>query len=358
MNASTSKIRTLVVDDAAFMRKALVEMLSMDEEIEVVGVARHGEEALQIIEELDPDVVTLDVDMPVMDGLTTIKHIMIRDPRPVVMISALANQGRITLEALRLGAVDFFPKPSGTVSYDIKNRARELTQLVKQAAKVNCGAIKRARRPLEPLKIESKNQEPEAVVAILADIGASASMIRMLANINPALPLSFLCCQGLSGDALKSYTGELDLVLPWQVSCGDSILLTRGKCLITWLKTPWSLQITEGSGEVRAKGVPDQDLDQMLEEIAMVYGSRAAVAVLGGTTDCGLRGLKKIKENGGLSLALEPRYSVCDRTARLAIQAGVAEPVSEHFLWARIEAFGHTRAALAKTTDRTLDDKR
>ncbi len=357
MGDRTSKIKALVVDDAAFMRKALVEMLSRDREIEVVGVAKHGEEALRIIDELNPDVITLDVDMPVMDGLTTIKHIMIRDPRPVVMISALANQGEITLEALRLGAVDFFPKPSGTVSYDIRNQARELTQLVKQAAKVNCRAIKRAKRPVEPLKVDQENIEPGAVVAVVADIGASACLIRMLANINPSLPLSFLCCQGLSGDALRSYTSEMDLVLPWQVSCSSPVTLNRGNCLLTWIKEPWSLQISEQSKKVRVRVGPDQDLDQMLEEIAMVYGSRAAAVVLGGTTENGIRGMKAIRDKDGLSLVLEPRYCVCDQTARLALDAGVAKPVSEHLLWTQIETFGKKHAETAGIEDQMTNKK-
>ncbi len=336
-------VKALVVDDAAFMRKALVDILSSDSEIEVVGVARHGKEALEVLEELDPDVITLDVDMPVMDGLTTIKHIMIRDPRPVVMVSALAHQGRVTLEALRLGAVDFFPKPSGTVSYDIHNQARKLSHLVKQAAKVNPRAIKRAIPPSVPAKAHAESDPPRGVVVVLADIGASSSLIRMLANINPVLPLSFLVCQGLTGAALGSYTSELNLVLPWLVSSEASSSLFQGSCLLTDIQTPWTIE-SRADARMKVSASQETDIDRMLKEVAELFGSRAAAVVLGGTTAKGLQGLKTLKESGGLSLVLEPRSTVCDMTARMAMEAGVAIPVAEHAMWAQLEAFGRRLA--------------
>ena len=107
------KIKVLIVDDAAFMRKAILSMLESDAQIEVVGTAANGKEGLEQIAKLQPDVVTLDIDMPVMDGITSIRHIMIKSPVPVVVLSSLFSDGAITFDALRLGVVDFIPKPSG-----------------------------------------------------------------------------------------------------------------------------------------------------------------------------------------------------------------------------------------------------
>jgi two-component system chemotaxis response regulator CheB len=113
------KIKVLIVDDASFMRKAILNMLKVDPQIEVVGTASNGQEGLDKIRELKPDVVTLDIDMPIMDGITSIRHIMIKSPVPVVVLSSMFSDGAITFDALRLGVVDFIPKPSGAVSTDI-----------------------------------------------------------------------------------------------------------------------------------------------------------------------------------------------------------------------------------------------
>ena len=106
-------ITVLIVDDSTVLRKIIKEMFASDDQLQVVGEAEHGLKALELIPELKPDVVTLDVNMPVMDGLTTIKHIMIKCPTPVVMFSTLTGQGSLeTFETLRYGAVDFLQKPS------------------------------------------------------------------------------------------------------------------------------------------------------------------------------------------------------------------------------------------------------
>ncbi len=112
----SDKIKVLIVDDASFMVKALTNILKSDSGIEVVGNAKNGREALEKIRQLRPDVVTLDVDMPIMDGISAVRHIMINEPVPIVMLSSLFDHGEITFEALRLGVVDFLPKPSGAIS--------------------------------------------------------------------------------------------------------------------------------------------------------------------------------------------------------------------------------------------------
>lgn len=110
----------LVVDDSAFMRKLISDFLSEHPRLHVVGTARDGQEALQKIEQLKPDVVTLDVEMPVMNGLETLKHIMQKQPLPVVMISSTTKEGaENTILALQYGAVDFIAKPSGAISLDL-----------------------------------------------------------------------------------------------------------------------------------------------------------------------------------------------------------------------------------------------
>jgi len=134
--------RVLVVDDSAFMRRYITRILESDERLEVVDVARNGAEAVAKVEALEPDVITLDINMPVMDGLTALSHIMTIRPTPCVMVSSLTQTGALaTLEAFELGAIDYVEKPSGTVSLDIEEIADELISKVRTAARA------RLRRP-------------------------------------------------------------------------------------------------------------------------------------------------------------------------------------------------------------------
>ncbi|MDI7250827.1 MAG: response regulator, partial [Bacillota bacterium] len=137
-------VRVLVVDDSLFMRKLISGLLEEDAEITVVGQARDGLEGLERIAELDPDVVTLDVEMPRLDGLGALERLMRVDPRPVVMVSGLTRENaEATIASLRLGAVDFLAKPSGSVSPDLPRLKKELQAKVKAAAHLGKGGVRR-----------------------------------------------------------------------------------------------------------------------------------------------------------------------------------------------------------------------
>lgn len=146
-------VRVLVADDSALMRRELTRILECSEDIEVVGVARNGAEALQKAIDLNPDVVLLDINMPVMDGLTALQHIMIESPRPCLMVSSLTQENTLTsFEALELGAVDVVGKPSGTVSRDIIRVGDEIRFKVKSAAKAALRNLKGRRTGVTPLR--------------------------------------------------------------------------------------------------------------------------------------------------------------------------------------------------------------
>jgi len=132
------KIRVLVVDDSAFMRKILRHILSQDPQIEVVGVASSGEEALKKIGNIQPDVITLDIEMPGIGGLETLKRIIVENPLPVVVVSAMdKRQADIVMECLEIGAFDFVSKPSGPISLDMAEVAQKLLRTIKTAARVD-----------------------------------------------------------------------------------------------------------------------------------------------------------------------------------------------------------------------------
>src|SRR6266700_1451418 len=134
-------IRVLVVDDSAFMRRVISEAIATQPDMEVAGQATNGLDALAKVEQTQPDVVTLDVEMPEMDGLTALRHIMARYPRPVIMLSSLTQAGAVTtIRALTIGAVDFVAKPSGSISLDFHRVREDLIQKIRTAARARIQA--------------------------------------------------------------------------------------------------------------------------------------------------------------------------------------------------------------------------
>jgi two-component system chemotaxis response regulator CheB len=140
-------IKILIVDDSPFMRNAVSKLLQAEPQFSIVGMAQNGFECLKMARSLSPDVIILDIDMPMMDGLTALKHIMIESPVPVVIFSSLFADGAIIFEALRLGAVDFIPKPSGAISENIGKARQQLIDRIKLAHLVNKHTIRRVRLP-------------------------------------------------------------------------------------------------------------------------------------------------------------------------------------------------------------------
>jgi two-component system chemotaxis response regulator CheB len=336
-----ARIRTLVVDDTVFMRRALVDILSQDKGIEVVGVAKHGKEALEAIEVLRPDVVTLDVDMPVMDGLTAIKHIMIKNPTPVVMISGLAGHGRVTLEALRLGAVDFFPKPSGTISLDIHSQSEELSQVVIRAARINPKTIKRVRFPVRKAAGASapRDIKPLGLIIIIAGKGSLGPFIRLLVNLRSGLPVSIVCIQDISNEVLHSYSKELDSVVPWDVSLAEKDTeLRQGSCLLAAKDRPPGID-ADDLGGIKIVDAPPGQAEALFEQAARLMDGHC-MAVAMGEPGCRVGdGFETIRAGGSEVLFFDPN-SVPEHHGGTPHQMKQNSVLNEYDLLARVDAFG------------------
>lgn len=322
------KIRALVVDDTAFMRRALVEILSSHHDIDVVGVASHGKEALDAVDTLDPDVITLDVDMPVMDGLTTIKHLMVRKPRPVIMVSGMADQGRVTFEALRLGAVDFFQKPSGTISLDMKDAANELSQVVRLAAGLNIGAIRRVRMPGRGPSPSSTPGRTARLVLIFAMDGACGSFIRMMSVLDSNMPMAVAAFQNVSHSVLRSYADEFNKVACWDIRANEGGRLEAGKCYVAGFGHSWTLRVSGYACGLDLAG-DEQSPDIFLEDCAEQYGADCMAVILGGATNPAPQGLEAVKKCGGIIRALAPDASVCGAAAREMLNSGIVDTVCD-----------------------------
>jgi len=213
-------IKVLVVDDSAFMRKAITSMLQEDPNIKVIGSARDGVEAIQMVQELKPDVVTMDIEMPRMDGISALKEIMSKCPVPVIMVSSLTVEGaKVTLEALELGAVDFIPKNLSELSVNIVKIKGMLIDKIKTIGKR--GIVKRkpvvkpeiAKVEIPKVEIPKVRITGERKVGIVS-IGTSTGGPKALQEIIPKLPKDFpvpiVIAQHMPPNFTKPFAERLD----------------------------------------------------------------------------------------------------------------------------------------------------
>jgi two-component system chemotaxis response regulator CheB len=233
-------IKLLIVDDSALMRKYLRGIFESEGGFEVL-VARNGSEALAQIEQYNPDVVTLDVNMPEMDGLTCLSEIMTKSPRPVVMVSSITAKGaQVTLEALELGAVDFIEKPGGTVSLNIDLIRSQLIMKIKAAAKAK---PRRTRGLLQRVQASTHVKvQPRPIASIdailgIVLIGVSTGGPRTLEDILPELPADFpwpvIVAQHMPRAFTGSFAARLDAMCRLNViEVGGPMQLKRGQIYI------------------------------------------------------------------------------------------------------------------------------
>ena len=216
-------ITVLVVDDSAFMRKAISTMLDKDPGIKVVGMARDGQEGLDMVRKLNPDVVTMDIEMPRMDGLTALRHIMMEAPRPVLMVSSLTTEGaEATLKAMELGAVDFIPKQLSKVSLDIIKIEKDLIERVKTVAarrmrhaRTRPAPVARpaaAGRPA-PRPVPSAGGRPiRDVVAIGVSTGGPPVVQQILSSLPEDFPAGIVIAQHMPAAFTGPFAKRLDAV--------------------------------------------------------------------------------------------------------------------------------------------------
>lgn len=327
------KIKVLVVDDAAFMVKAVSELLESDPGIKIVGNARNGLEGLEKIKALHPDVITLDMDMPVMDGVTTIRHIMIESPVPVVVLSSLFSDGGITFEALRLGVVDFLPKPSGAISHDIHRAKQQLIDRVKLAAVVNLQNIRRvklSRWDNRGLLAERYGfQSLDYLLAIGTTLGGPNTSLRLLSSLSPKLPAAAVVVQEISPKILPAFVKKFDEYVPWKVEVArDGAALEQGVCYVSSYENTITFQVNSNREVcLQVGGASDKPLDMLFASAADTFESHAIGLLLTGIGNDGTEGFAKIKKKSGATIAQEVDTCVYPNLIQCAIERGVVDLV-------------------------------
>jgi two-component system chemotaxis response regulator CheB len=327
-------IRALIVDDSAFMRKVLADMLNSDSDIEVIDTARDGEDALKKVKELNPDVVLLDVEMPKMDGLTALAYIMAEHPTPAVMLSAMdKREADVVIKSFEHGAIDFIPKPSGVIFLDIESIKEEILSKVKMAAGIE---VERIEFSLPEIKFVKPAPKPKLakkeVVAIGASTGGPQALTQILSHLPGNIPVGLLIVQHMP----SIFTSSLAEHLAWQCSirvkeAKDGEVVSPGLALIA----PGDYHmIVEKSDEERVKLIQTPkvngvrpSIDIMMKSAAEVYGEKVLGVILTGMGSDGAAGMKAIKERGGETIVEDKSSCVVFGMPKATIDLGCADKV-------------------------------
>lgn len=353
--------KVLIVDDSALVRQLLSDLLAADPDLEVVGTAGDPFAARDKIKRLNPDVITLDVEMPRMDGITFLENLMRLRPTPVVMVSSLTQRGaEVTLRALELGAVDFVAKPKVDVAGTLDNYADELLAKVKMAAGANvCRRVDRGATVAPKLSADavlpararagSMLHTTERVIAIGASTGGTEALRELLCALPPDAP-AIVISQHIPAAFSASFAERLnkaaamavreaqdgEYILPGHayVSPGDRHLLVERD------GARYRCRLSDGPPVNRHR----PSVDVMFRSVAQKVGPNAIGVILTGMGDDGARGLKEMRDAGAPTVAQDEATSVVWGMPGSAVKLGAAE---------RVEPLHHLPAVLLEMAARS-----
>lgn len=320
----------IVVDDSGFMRSALTHLLTSDTSIEVIATAVDGKDALQKIRLLKPDVVLMDIDMPVMDGLSALSLIMQQNPLPVVMLSGLSD-ATVAIKSLESGAVDFIPKPSGTISYDIDKIKNEIIEKVKVAAAVDIRRIvRRARARRRKLRKPSEKKE---IVVMGASTGGPRAIISILSQLKRDIAAPVFVVQHMGQGFIPSFVERLRWACPLIVSSAKNdesiqeghVYVAPGGCNIGVAKAN-RVKKVRYDYEIPSHTV-FPSIDFTMRSAANVYDGSLLGVLLTGIGSDGALGMKAIKDAGGSTIAEDESTCLAFGMPKAAIDLGCVDEV-------------------------------
>ncbi|QJB57571.1 chemotaxis response regulator protein-glutamate methylesterase [Pseudodesulfovibrio sp. zrk46] len=334
-------IKVLVVDDSAFMRKAISTMLDKDPGIKVVGTARDGAEGLELVRKLDPDVVTMDIEMPKMDGLTALRHIMMESPRPVLMVSSLTTEGaEATLKAMELGAVDFIPKQLSKVSLDIIKIEKDLIARVKTVAarKMRHVAPVRpaARQVVTPVRRSSSTptgRPKRDVVAIGVSTGGPPVVQKILSSLPADFPASIIIAQHMPAAFTGPFAKRLDGVSQISVKEAEpGDVLKPGHAFVAPGGRHIILDQKVSRVDVVVTDDPPGELykpsaNVMISSMAEAVGRRGLGVILTGMGADGCEGIRDLKAKGGRAIAQSDSTCVVYGMPKAIVDENLADEI-------------------------------
>ena len=331
------KIRVLVVDDSAFMRKMLTEVIESDPQCTVIKTAKDGVEALKAVEELRPDVVTMDIELPEIDGITCVAYIMAEFPTPVIIVTGFSEfMGEETIRALQYGAVGLVRKPKGSIFQNIQKIKQELLSQIKLASQID-------QKKLTPVPIketEKKAPKPipkttDKIVIIASSSGGPRALSQIIPMLPSNLPAGVLVIQHMPAEFIPSLAQRLNLESKLEVKVAeDKECIQQGKVLIAPTNFRCRLESTGRAGEAIKLAAPLKGenfrfvlADDTMISLAPIYGKNGCGVVLTGMGDDGTEGLRAIKRYGGYTIAEDKSTCIVYGMPKSAIEAGVVDKI-------------------------------
>jgi two-component system chemotaxis response regulator CheB len=336
---NSSQIRVLIVDDSAFMRMALSRMIVHDPALCVVGTAASGTEALQKIVSLDPDVITLDVEMPGLDGLETLRRIMAQFPRPVIMVSsATLKDAEPTLNALAAGAFDYVPKELSATSLDILHIGDDLIAKIKAAAgsRPSKEDLSLPRKPPRAVELPMPESPPStaAIVALGISTGGPKALQEILPALPGDLPVPILVVQHMPAGFTAPFAKRLNNL------CAISICeASHGEVVRPGVVyfAPAGFQMTvDGPANSRIaiylSDKPENQLhvpsaDVMMQSVASAFHSQAMGVIMTGMGSDGAQGMNAIHRGGGFTLGQDQASCAVYGMPRVCAEMGILDKV-------------------------------
>jgi len=327
-------IRVLVIDDSAFSRQVITRMLGGSPLVDVVGVARDGEEALRKTFELEPDLITLDLEMPRMDGFTFLRLVMSRRPTPVMVISGRSGEGEV-FKALELGAVDFIAKPTPHATPELESIEQELIRKVHSIRELRIDKV-RERLSAAPPVVPRRGASPAAttpVVAIGSSTGGPAALMRVFGSFSEAPRCAFLVAQHMPQGFTQGFADRLDRLTPMRASEArggeapepGTILVAPGGSHLE-LENCGGRVVTRVVAPVR-RDKYSPSVDRLFESAAKHFGRDLMAIVLTGMGDDGRAGVSAVKAAGGSVIAESEETAVIFGMPRQAIRSGAVDHV-------------------------------
>lgn len=339
-------IRLLVVDDSAYNRRHLAEVFASYPEVEVVGKAADGEEALRLAALLKPDVITLDLEMPRMDGFTFLRILMSRQPTPVIVVSSYSQKENV-FKALELGALDFIAKSTAQIApdaMDLRDQIREKVLLVRQLRATFLSAPPVSRRPASGYdrsgfpdavgaRVTPAYIAPKHVVAIASSTGGPSALLEIFGRIPRTTPAGFVVAQHMPDKFTRTFADRLDrkgAVRTTEGQDGDRLarctgFVCPGRQCMEVLQNGVELKIAVGAPRPEDRYVPSAD--RLLTSVAVAAGPRAIGVILTGMGDDGVEGARAIRDAGGVVIAESQETAVVNGMPGAAVRAGLTHEV-------------------------------
>lgn len=341
---TSAPLRVLVVDDSAYNRRNIADILGGRDDVEVVGKASDGDEALRLVSQLKPDAITLDLEMPRMDGFTFLRILMAKQPTPVIVISSYSNKENV-FKALELGAIDFVAKPDRQFTPDPAIRSEILGKvlLVRNLRPLTAPgsarpSVQLAARAAEPPPTPSPrgSTTPRYVVGIASSTGGPSALLEIFSRLPERFPGAIVIAQHMPDKFTRTFAERLDkkgAVRVVEAQDGDAVSARRGYVC----PGKQSMEIVGGAAglsdlRLRVTGPNAADRycpsgDRLLRSVAQVAGSRAIGVILTGMGDDGAAGGRAIRAAGGMVIAESEETAVVYGMPGAAVRGGVASEV-------------------------------